>query len=96
MASAIVVEARDLFVYAVHVVCDCLALDLAVGEEGVVSEIVGADPDGINCAFGLSREKFGAIRPTVLRICDESREFVASNVRKGCVYGSELTWCDLV
>lgn len=77
MASAVVVEARDLFVHAVHVVCDRLALDLAVGQKGIVAEIVGADPDSIDRAIRFSREKLGAIRPAVLGVCDEGRELVA-------------------
>jgi hypothetical protein len=92
VAASIFVEAGDLVVYAVDVVCDGFTGDLAVGQERVVTKIVRPDPDCIDGAVGLAGEEFGSAGVAGFGVGDESWEFVAINIRERRVDRREVSW----
>lgn len=57
VAGAVGIKAGYLGVDAVDVIGDGLAGGLAVSQKGAVAEVVGADPDGVYGAVGLSCEE---------------------------------------
>lgn len=67
-ASADSIEAIQLLVHACHVVRDDVGLWLLVGEEGLVGQIVGADPDGVDGGRGCVHESWFPRRVTHIRI----------------------------
>jgi hypothetical protein len=87
VASSVCVQARDLVVHAVHVVFYGFTRDLAVCQEGVVAQVVCADPDGVDGAVRLAGEEPCAVGAAVLGVCDEGREFVAGYVGERRVDG---------
>lgn len=97
VAGARVVEAGHLLVDAVGVGGQVGAADLAVGEERVVVEVVGADPDTVD---GLGRrdvqEGLVGRWVGVGFVCEKGREFVGLNVREVGVDGGEEARGDVV
>jgi hypothetical protein len=96
VAAAVLVQAIDGVVDAVHVVRNGLVGALGVGDERVVAQIIGADPDSISGRILLAGEKRLACRGyNVLRVCDEGGQFVTFNIReRDC--GRELARSDVI
>ena len=67
-----------------------------VSQKGIVSDIVGANPDGVNGAGGIPSEKCRAVLRDVFRIGDKRREFVIGDVREGGIDSAEPARGDIV
>lgn len=96
VAGAAGVQRVDDVVHAVDVVGEDFARDLAVGEEGVVADVVGADPDGVDGGVGRPREEGGAVDGEEFGVGEVGGEFVAEDVWEGGVDGVQGARGDLV
>ena len=87
--GAVGVQRGDGAVHAVHVVCDCFAGELRVGQEGAVADVVGPDPDCVGRRVGRAGEEARAVWRRVVCVCEEGGELVACDVWKRGVDGGE-------
>ena len=77
IAASIGVHRVQRLVDTLDVVGDCLAGNLRVGDERVIAEVIGADPDSVNCFFGRNVEELFAGRwDLVFAVCEKSRNFI--------------------
>jgi len=76
------------------------ALGFLIIDEGVVAEIVGAVPDGVDSVIssqGRVEERLVGGRVDVIRlVSEESRDLVAVQVGEVCIDGGEPARCELV
>lgn len=96
VAGAVAVKSVYGCVHTVYVVDERLIGDLFVGQKSIVSDVVGADPDGVDGAGGGPSEEGGAVLGDVFRVGDKSGEFVVCNVREWGVDGAEPARGDIV
>jgi hypothetical protein len=89
VAGAALVQAVYYVVHAVDIIAERLACDLAVGEEGVVSDVVCADPDGVDGGGGGAGEEGGAVGGDVFGVGEVGGELVVEDVRERCVDAGE-------
>lgn len=79
------------------VVWNCFAGNLRICDERVVAEVVGTDPDSVDCFVGGDVEEFFAgWWDAVFAVGEESRDFVLQYGGKGGVDGGVCARADLV
>lgn len=93
---AVVVDTLELVVDAVEVGGDVGAGDLLVLDQGVVAEVVGPDPDGVDGLVDGVLHEFRAVGEDVFRIREVGGDFVALDVREGSIDGAEPSRGDVV
>lgn len=96
VSTSVVVDTLDLCKDAVHVGRDVCSWDLRVCEKGVVAEIVGADPHGVDSFVLRSNEEFGSIGLDIFAVCDVGWDFVLLDSRKVGVDGRKGSRGDVV
>lgn len=75
--GSVLIQGVERTVNALDIVNDCLAFHLAVGEESIVAQVIGSDPDCIHCLGGRDIEEFlSSSRVDKLAISDEGRDLV--------------------
>lgn len=93
---AVVVDALELVVDAVEVGGDVSAGDLLVLDQGVVAEVVGPDPDGVDGLVDGVLHELRAVGEDVGRIREVGGDFVALDVWEGSIDGAEPSRGDIV
>lgn len=95
-ATTILVKPVNHAEHTIHIIRQFLARELRIGKEGCVTQVVSADPDGVDGFRGRVGEEFGSVLGAEFAVCDEGGEFVAYNVWEGCVDCGEVSRSDLV
>ena len=90
-AGAEVVKRLNLVEDTVHVGDEVSAWDLAVGEDSINSEVIGADPDAVDGALCWSVDKFGSVSGGICAVGNVSRNLVLLNGWKVGINGGEDT-----
>lgn len=89
--STILVQLIHSIINTINIILQRLASDLGIGEEGIVAEIVGSNPDCVDGVASGAGEEFlvcGAV--SVFGVCNEGREFVGLDRGEGGVDCGEV------
>jgi hypothetical protein len=96
VSSPRIVETRELLIDTVNVVRNDFACDLTVVDEGVVAEIVGADPDRVHSRVYWDIQSLCAIGIHIFAVCEVCRYLIAIDIWEVSVDAGEGARSDAV
>lgn len=96
VAAAVRVHSVELVVDALSVVDDVGAGDLAVGDEGVVAQVIGTNEDAVDGLVWRVDHEFSVVRVVVVRVLNVGRDFVLSYGGEWRIDGGEEARCNVV